>query len=389
MDLVLKFFLMPHASKTAYFDDILAQALNLLQVGVLAKFIKDKADGLLVGVGSFSGDQAGVLFVGGALAAIGPALFTAMYECFSKLMVLRRKVRLANAKMKDIRNLIPFSRANAQEETRKRIEKALNKAFTAGNKSVNPESRDAPNSVAGVQLSEAEMKKYVKIMADILTAASFPSSAFDGKLVFKAAKEMKNRYLKSLNTAEPRSGTVMGGNMGQGGPNSNEIDPHTDIKCLLEALQTVMNDPSYKDALEKGGKDLLFGLVGLDSANLDLNPGQDLNAVVNRLTQGPLAKTLGENISRFRKVMQMCSAFDPEKGKEYLRKSKMVLLELPRPEDYTQESLKNYVMGHGVPSKPDESEADTTRDIEEAKVPKEKEEKVLSVKCLHGSETPK
>ena len=107
MDLVLKFFLMPHASKTAYFDDILAQALNLLQVGVLAKFIKDKADGLLVGVGSFSGDQAGVLFVGGALAAIGPALFTAMYECFSKLMVLRRKVRLANAKMKDIRNLIP------------------------------------------------------------------------------------------------------------------------------------------------------------------------------------------------------------------------------------------------------------------------------------------
>jgi hypothetical protein len=87
--------------------------------------------------------------------------------------------------------------------------------------------------------------------------------------------------------------------------------------------------------------------------------------------------------------MQMCSAFDPEKGKEYLRKSKMVLLELPLPEDYTQESLKNYVMGHGVPSKPDESEADTTRDIEEAKVPKEKEEKVLSVKCLHGSETPK
>jgi hypothetical protein len=387
MDLVLKFILMPHASKTAYFDDILAQALNLLQVGVLAKFIKDKADGLLVGVGSFSGDQAGVLFVGGALAAIGPALFTAMYECFSKLMVLRRKVRLANAKMKDIRNLIPFSRANAQEETRKRIEKALNKAFTAGNKSVNPESRDAPNSVAGVQLSEAEMKKYVKIMADILTAASFPSSAFDGKLVFKAAKEMKNRYLKSLNTAEPRSGTVMGGNMGQGGPNSNEIDPHTDIKCLLEALQTVMNDPSYKDAWEKGGKHLLFGLLGLNPTNLDLSPSQDLNAVVNRLD----SRALVQNISRFRKVMQMCSAFDPEKGKtkEYLRKSKMVLLELPLPEDYTQESLKNYVMGHGVPSKPDESEADTTRDIEEAKVPKEKEEKVLSVKCLHGSETPK
>jgi len=261
----------------------------------------------------------------------------------------------------------------------------LNKAFKEANKSVNQDTlrSAAPNSVAGVQLPEAAMQKYVKIIADILTAASFPSSAFDGKLVFKAAKEMKNRYLKSLNTAEPLSATVMGGNMGQGGPSSNAIDPRTDIKCLLEALQTVMNDPSYKDALEKGGKDLLFGLVGLDSANLDLNPGQDLNAVVNRLTQGPLAKTLGENISRFRKVMQMCSAFDPEQGKEYFRKAKMVLFELPWPEEYTLEALKNYVMG--VQPKT----ADKARDIPDQEAKDRAPEVVLSVKCSHGRETPK
>ena len=73
MDLVLKFSLFPHTSKTAYFDDIVAQALNLLQVGVLAKFIQEKADGLVMGEGFFCGDRAGVFFVGGALAAIGPA----------------------------------------------------------------------------------------------------------------------------------------------------------------------------------------------------------------------------------------------------------------------------------------------------------------------------
>jgi hypothetical protein len=112
-----------------------------------------------------------------------------------------------------------------------------------------------------------------------------------------------------------------------------------------------MNDAFYKDALEKVGKDLLFGLVGLDSENLDLN--QDLNTVVDRLN----TVSLVENISRFRKVMQMCSAFDPEKGKEYIRKSKMVLFELPSPEEYTMESFKNYVMG--VQPKP----ADKTRDI--------------------------
>ena len=133
MDLVLKFFLMPHASKTAYFDDILAQALNLLQVGVLAKFIQEKADGLVMGEGFFSGDRAGVFFVGGALAAIGPALFTAMYECFSKLMVLRRKVRLANAKMKDVKKMISRGLSAADQEVmfREQTMKALNKASTA------------------------------------------------------------------------------------------------------------------------------------------------------------------------------------------------------------------------------------------------------------------
>ena len=348
MDLVLKFSLSPHTSKTAYFDDIVAQSLNLLQVGVLAKFIQEKADGLVMGEGFFCGDRAGVFFVGGALAAIGPALLTAIFECFWKMLVLRRKLRLAHAKMLDLTSRPLDLDVLFREQTTK----ALNKAFKEANKSVNQDTlrSAAPNSVAGVQLPEAAMQKYVKIIADILTAASFPSSAFDGKLVFKAAKEMKNRYLKSLNTAEPLSATVMGGNMGQGGPSSNAIDPRTDIKCLLEALQ---------------------------------NPGQDLNAVVNRLTQGPLAKTLGENISRFRKVMQMCSAFDPEQGKEYFRKAKMVLFELPSPEEYTLESFKNYVMG--VQPKP----ADKARDIPDQEAKDGPPEVVLSVTCSHGSETPK
>ena len=135
----------------------------------------------------------------------------------------------------------------------------------------------------------------------------------------------------------------------EGGPNAEE--GHEEVWDEVQEALSTMNDAFYKDALEKVGKDLLFGLVGLDSENLDLN--QDLNTVVDRLN----TVSLVENISRFRKVMQMCSAFDPEKGKEYIRKSKMVLFELPSPEEYTMESFKNYVMG--VQPKP----ADKTRDI--------------------------
>ena len=112
-------------NKTAYFDDILAQALNLLQVGVLFKYIKDQAEGLLKGEG-LGGDSAGVFFVGGALAAIGPALFTAMYECVQKFFVLYRKLRVAKAKVRDITNL-----ANAADPAVmvKRKERALSTPF--------------------------------------------------------------------------------------------------------------------------------------------------------------------------------------------------------------------------------------------------------------------
>ena len=326
VDLVLKSVLAPHVNKTAYFDDILAQALNLLQVGVLFKYIKDQAEGLLKGEG-LGGDSAGVFFVGGALAAIGPALFTAMYECVQKFFVLYRKLRVANAKVRDITNL-----ANAADPAVmvKRKERALYQALKVGNKHVDPEPGARPNSVAGVQLTETEMSKYVQIMLKLLTE----TKEFDGKLVFKAAKQMKNQYLQSLNTAEPRSDMVMGGNMGQGRPNSYEIDNDTAIQCLLKALQTVMDDASYKGALERGGKNLLFGLLRPD---LNLNVDLDLNAVVKGLDT--------ENISRFLKVMEMCIAFDPEKGKEYIRKANMVLFELPSPKEYKNESLKNYVLG--------------------------------------------
>ena len=81
MDLVLKFYLAPHVNKEAYVDDILAQILNVLQVGVLWQFIKDKTGGLvgrrrqgsiMQGLG---GDMAARYFVGGALAGRGADLF--------------------------------------------------------------------------------------------------------------------------------------------------------------------------------------------------------------------------------------------------------------------------------------------------------------------------
>jgi hypothetical protein len=323
VDLTLKFSLAPHSNKTAYFDDILAQALNVLQVGVLFKLVKDKADGLVKGEG-LGGDQAGVFFVGGALAAIGPALFTAMYECFSKLIVLYRKLLLAQAKIKDRVKALENARKNPYDihgVGKTLLSKALIKAFRMGIENVNPEPDAAPNSVAGVQLTPAEMQGYVEIMVELLTR--------DDGLAFKAAKEMKNQYLKNLNTAEAH--------------------PLKNITCLLKALQTVMNNPSYKTALEMGGKDLLFRLLQLP-AGLDLN--KDLDAVESRLN----SESFIENIDRFRKVMQMCSDFDPEKAKEYFRKAKLVLFELQytqEPLEYTQEPLKNYVMGDPAQGTPD------------------------------------
>jgi hypothetical protein len=133
VDLTLKFSLAPHTNKTAYFDDILAQALNVLQVGVLFKLIKDKADGVVKGEG-LGGDSAGVFFVGGALAAIGPLLFTAMYECFLKLIVLYRKLQLADAKIRDAMNALKQARKNPDDEMKRKksLVKALKKAVIEG-----------------------------------------------------------------------------------------------------------------------------------------------------------------------------------------------------------------------------------------------------------------
>jgi hypothetical protein len=350
VDLTLKFSLAPHMNKTAYFDDILAQALNVLQVGVLFKFIKDKADGVVKGEG-LGGDQAGVFFVGGALAAICPLLFTAMYECFWKLVVLYRKIMLAQAKIKDgvkaFHNAVDQDSAVDQGAYQMKQKKALIKAFRAGNiiarnnRRQTPEAVAAPNSVAGLDLSEAQMTEYADIMAQLLTTK-------DGKVVFEAAKKMKAKYLCELNTAEPLLG-------------SDEIDPLTKMMCLLKALQTVKDDHSYKDALEMdGNKDLLFRLLKLPAGLDQLPAGPDRNDVASRLNSGPLIV----DIDRFRKVMQMCSDFDPEKVKEYIRKAKLVLFELPWPEQYTLEPLRIYV---GV----------TVQEV------------VLSVKCSHESETSK
>jgi hypothetical protein len=370
VDLTLKFSLAPHMNKTAYFDDILAQALNVLQVGVLFKLIKDKADGVVKGEG-LGGDSAGVFFVGGALAAIGPLLFTAMYECFLKLIVLYRKLQLADAKIRDAMNALKQARKNPDDEMKRKksLVKALKKAVIEGIekekklKEKHPEFVAAPNSVAGVRLTPESMEKYVDTMAKLLARD-------DSQVILKAAKEMKNQYLISLNMAKPSS-------------SSDEIDPLTKIVFLLEALQTAMNDPSYKAALEMGGKDLLFRLLQLP-AGLDLN--KDLKAVASRLNSGSLI----ENIDRFRKVMQMCTDIEKatcsnlEMVKEYLRKSKMVLSELPWPEDYTQERLRIYV-GVPVKPKPAEDQAQSTPDGAGNK----EQGVVLSVKCSHESETSK
>jgi hypothetical protein len=50
--------------------------------------------------------------VEGALAAIGPELFTAMYECFWKLVVLYHKLLLAKAKMNDTVKMLDYARKN-------------------------------------------------------------------------------------------------------------------------------------------------------------------------------------------------------------------------------------------------------------------------------------
>jgi hypothetical protein len=354
VDLTLKFSLAPHSNKTAYFDDILAQALNVLQVGVLFKFVKDKADGVVNdGLG---GDSAGVFFVGGALAAIGPLLITAMYECFFKLVVLRRKLLLANAMFKDRRDA--FKRfKNSKPMKRQSLKKAVKKAITEEIKRERKYEKKlafaALNSLAKVRLTPQEIERYANTMAELLARE-------DGQVVFQAAKEMKAEYLKELNEAvkaAKKEADTQAKNKAETkaklSSSSNEIDPRTKIKCLLRALQTVLNErPFYQDALKNGGKVLLFDLLQLP-AGLDLNT--DLDAVASRLN----SRSLIEIIDQFRKVMQTCSDFDNEKVKEYIRKAKLVLFELPLPEEH-----KPWPEEH-------------------------KQEVVLSVKCSHESETSK
>ena len=332
VDFTLKFSLAPHTNKTAYFDDILAQALNVLQVGVLFKFVKDKADGVVKGEG-LGGDSAGVFFVGGALAAIGPALFTAMYECFWKLVVLYRKILLAKAKMKDTKKMLDNARKNTDAKRNEfLLKKALMNVFTKESENLVLESDANLDSGAVVQLTPAAMQEF-KIMFDLLTRHTD---------LFKAAKEIRNQYLKKLAKRLAKSLKL------------KKAEPHnplSNIVCLVKALQTVMNDPSSKVTLTVRGKDLLFKLLQLP-AGLDLNADPD--AVAIRLNSESFTT---ENIDRFRELMQMCSDFDPEKGREYYRKAKLVLSYLP----YTQEPLPD-----GAGNK--------------------KQEVVLSVKCSFARE---
>ena len=348
-DLILKFILAPHSSKSAYFDDILAQALNVLQVGVLYKFVKDKAEGLARSQG-LGGNSAGTFFVAGALAAIIPLLFTAWYECVLKLLVLRRKMRLLQAKVQDAQKAV----AKPSKEV---LTRALTKAMKSSNANVISEFGAAPNSIARVELTEDEIQTYSMILAELLTT-QVKVTGYDGKVILKAANEIKVQYLMSSNKNPERNKN------GQGDASSD--DTIIEIECLLAAVKTVMNNGSYKDALEKGGKKYLFQLLSIREN--DLNRVRIENGVCNPEDLKAVARGLNwrdvENISRFRKLMQLCNEF--EKTETRLRKVKLVLFELPWPKDYWNEALKEYVMGV-----------------------KPKAKQVLSVRFSHESETSK
>jgi len=315
IDLVLKFYLQPHVNKEAYVDDVLAQILNVLQVGVLWQFIKDKtgglvgrrrqAGGVMKGIG---GDLAAQYFVGGALAGIIPPLVTAMYECLKSLLKLRRKSKKAYAKADDAQKDAKMLASNDPSERAKVISKRI---LNEDNIKKAKKYLEEKTGVGGDMMAQVDPKK-VEQVALLLVAG-------EGKQVFKAAKEFKTQFTQIRNLEfEP-------------------TDPRSEMMCLNKALQKVAAMGEYKNCfLSNDARPGLLQLLGLP-AQFDLN---DLKE------KGPemLAENLGID-PMFVKVMTLCMEFDPEKGKEYVRKADLVLFKLPWPAMYNLQQLKDFVLG--------------------------------------------
>jgi hypothetical protein len=308
VDLVLKFYLAPHVNKEAYVDDILAQILNVLQVGVLWQFIKDKTGGLvgrrrqgsiMQGLG---GDMAARYFVGGALAGIIPPLVTAMYECVKSLFRLRRKTKKAAAKANDAKNDLE---ALKDPETAKKMiaKKILNSDHAKKAKSMFQEKTGLDDGTMG-----AFSDQKVEQIATLLVTDR-------GKEVFKAAKEFSTRY------AMIRNKTFV------------PTDPRSSAKCLAQALQEVATD--YEDCLKTtvNGEAGLLAILGvredIDLSRIDI----DMPDLANFVDIDPTIV----------KAITLCMEFDPEKGKEYMRKANLVLFKLPWPQDMI-DAVKNYVL---------------------------------------------
>ena len=315
MDLVLKFYLAPHVNKEAYVDDIIAQILNVLQVGVLWQFIKDKTGGLvgrrrqgsiMQGLG---GDMAARYFVGGALAGIIPPLVTAMYECVKSLFRLRRKTKKAAAKANDAKNDLE---ALKDPETARRmiVQKVLKSDHFQKAKSMFQEKTGLNDGTMGA-CSEQKVEQIATLLA-----------TDRGKKVFKAAKEFSTRYAMIRNKR------------------FDQMDPGSSAKCLSQALKDVATE--HKDCLytEYGQNGLpvpgLLTILGLE--HIDLSQIQQID--IDR----PEALNFLNIDPTIVKAITLCMEFDPEKGKEYMRKANLVLFVLPWPQDMI-DAVKNYVLG--------------------------------------------
>jgi hypothetical protein len=114
------------------------------------------------------------------------------------------------------------------------------------------------------------------------------------------------------------------------------MDPRSSAKCLAQALKEVATE--YKECLyTEYGEPVQPGLLAILGVREDIDPSQidiDQPDTLNFVNIDPTIV----------KAITLCMEFDPEKGKEYMRKANLVLFVLPWPQDMI-DAVKNYVLG--------------------------------------------
>merc|ERR1719163_1275554 len=113
----------------------------------------------------------------------------------------------------------------------------------------------------------------------------------------------------------------------------DQMDPRSSAKCLAQALKEVATE--YEDCLKTvNGEAGLLAILGvredIDLSRIDI----DMPDLANFVNIDPTIV----------KAITLCMEFDPEKGKEYMRKANLVLFVLPWPQDMI-DAVKNYVLG--------------------------------------------